>query len=56
MSFLAFQPEQYRTEFTDATKELVPSLSASQDDAAKTAIEMIALERRFILTEEMRNA
>ena len=48
MSFLAFQPEQYRTEFIDATKELVPSLSASQDDAAKTAIEMIAAMRRNI--------
>jgi len=48
MSFLAFQPEQYRTDFTDATKELVPSLSASQDASAKTAIEMMAAMRRSI--------
>jgi len=48
MSFLAFQPEQYRTDFADATKELVASLSANQDDAAKTAIEMITAMRRNI--------
>jgi len=48
MSFLAFQPEQYRTDFADATKELVASLSANQEDAAKTAIEMITAMRRNI--------
>ena len=48
MSFLAFQPKQYRTDFTDATKELIPSLTASQDDIAKSAIEMITAMRRSI--------
>ncbi len=48
MSFLAFQAEQYRTDFTDATKELVLGLSASNDTAAKTAIEKMAAMRRSI--------
>ena len=48
MNFLVFQPEQYRTDFTNATKELVPSLTTSQEETAKTAIEIVAAIRRSI--------
>jgi len=48
MNFIAFQPETYRSDFSDAIEDLLPSLKSSDDEASANALEMIEAMQRSI--------
>lgn len=48
MNFITFQPETYRDDFSDAIKDLLPSLKSGNDDVSKTALEMVVAVERSI--------
>lgn len=54
MDFISFQAETYRTDFSAALEELLPSLKSSQDAVSKSALEMIvAMERSIDVMERV---
>ena len=41
MDFIAFQTETFRSDFSAATEELLPSLKTRDDESSASALEMI---------------